>query len=229
MAFASRLGAWHKLGHTKRFYKCAAQLHKHIDYFVNLALQQKSNDEDDDKHGFNILKGLAKVEKDPLELRGQLLSILVAGRDSTASLLGWFFIMMCQHPDVYDKLRETIIHDFGDWETCDPADITFSGLKACTFLQMCISETLRLFPLVPINGRTAIVKDTTLPTGGGPDGTAPVFVPKGMEIQYCVHAMHHRKDLWGEDAEEFRPERFKEARPGWEYLPFNGKSVFTPR
>ncbi|KKY33500.1 putative cytochrome p450 52a12 [Diaporthe ampelina] len=223
MAFASRLGAWHKLGHTKQFYKCAAQLHKHIDYFVNLALQQKPNDDDNDKHEFNILKGLAKVERDPLELRGQLLSILVAGRDSTASLLGWFFIMMCKNPDIFDKLRETIIRDFGDWGTCDPADITFSGLKSCTFLQMCISETLRLFPLVPINGRTAIVKDTTLPTGGGPDGTAPVFVPKGMEIQYCVHALHHRKDLWGEDAEEFRPERFKEARPGWEYLPFNGK------
>lgn len=139
MAFASRLGAWHKLGHTRRFYECAAQLHKHIDYFVNLALQQKSNDDEDREDGFNILKGLAKVEKDPFELRGQLLSILVAGRDSTASLMGWFFVMMCKNPDIYDKLRETIISKFGDCETCDPADITFSGLKSCAFLQMCIS------------------------------------------------------------------------------------------
>lgn len=223
MAWASRMGAWHKIGHTKRFYKCAALLHKHIDYYVDLALKQRP-EEDIDRSSFNILKGVAKVEKDPKELRGQLLSVLVAGRDSTASLLGWFFLMMCKHPEVYNQLRQTIIRDFGNWETCDPTEITFSSLKSCGFLQMCISETLRLFPLVPINGRTAIVKDTTLPTGGGPDGNAPLFVPKGMEIQYSVHAMHRRKDLWGNDADEFRPERFKVARPGWEYLPFNGKS-----
>lgn len=34
--------------------------------------------------------------------------------------------------------------------------------------------------------------------------------------------MHHRKELWGPDADEFRPERWEKRRPGWDYLPFNG-------
>lgn len=34
--------------------------------------------------------------------------------------------------------------------------------------------------------------------------------------------MHHRKDLWGEDADEYKPERWESRRPGWDYLPFNG-------
>ena len=34
--------------------------------------------------------------------------------------------------------------------------------------------------------------------------------------------MHRRKDLWGEDADKFRPERWESRRPGWDYLPFNG-------
>ena len=67
---------------------------------------------------------------------------------------------------------------------------------------------LRLYPSVPINSRSAI-KTTTLPVGGGPDGKAPVLVPAGTPVGYCVYVMHRRKDLYGEDAEEFRPERWE--------------------
>ena len=80
-----------------------------------------------------------------------------------------------------------------------------------------------MYPSVPINSREA-VRDTTLPRGGGPDEKSPVFIPKGMRVQYAVYALHRRKDLYGADAEEFRPERWSEGRLGhnWEYLPFNG-------
>jgi cytochrome P450 len=74
---------------------------------------------------------------------------------------------------------------------------------------------------VPFNARMAL-HDTTLPTGGGPDLTAPVFVPKGMEVSYSVHIMHRRKDLFGPDAEDFKPERWIGKKVGWEFLPFNG-------
>lgn len=83
------------------------------------------------------------------------------------------------------------------------------------------SIALRLFPVVPLNSRTAI-RDTVLPVGGGKDGQSPVFVPKGTAVSYSVYAMHRRKDFYGADAEEFRPERWANLRPGWEYLPFNG-------
>ena len=58
------------------------------------------------------------------------------------------------------------------------------------------------------------MRDTTLPVGGGPDGKSPVFVKKGQNINYTVYAMHRRKDIYGEDAEEFKPERWENLRPG---------------
>lgn len=79
---------------------------------------------------------------------------------------------------------------------------------------------LRLFPIVPTNGRVAL-RDTTLPVGGGPDGKSPIFVKKGQPVNYHPYVMQRRKDIYGPDADEFKPERWKTLRPGWEYIPFN--------
>lgn len=80
---------------------------------------------------------------------------------------------------------------------------------------------LRLYPVVPINQRMSVV-DTVLPLGGGPDGKSPLFVPAKKTVGWSLYTMHRRKDLYGEDADEFKPERWETMRPGWEYLPFNG-------
>lgn len=66
-------------------------------------------------------------------------------------------------------------------------------------------------------------KNTTLPIGGGPSGDLPLFLPKGSCVLYSVYALHRRTDIYGADADEFRPERWGEMTPrAWEYLPFNG-------
>jgi len=106
---------------------------------------------------------------------------------------------------------------------------TFEQLKELKYLRALLNESLRLHPVVPMNSREAI-EDTVLPRGGGPDGDAPLLMPKGSVMSWSVYAMHRRKDFYGEDAEAFRPERWlddpqtgqKGLRPGWEYLPFNG-------
>ena len=95
------------------------------------------------------------------------------------------------------------------------------------YLRAVLNESLRLYPVVPVNSRQAH-EDTVLPVGGGEDGRQPVFVKKGMVVNWSCHAMHRRKDFYGADSEMFRPERWidqgdvKGLRPGWEYLPFNG-------
>lgn len=74
-------------------------------------------------------------------------------------------------------------------------------------------------------------KTTILPIGGGSDGSWPVLIRKGQNVAYCVYAMQRRKDLYGEDAEDFRPERWEEddlplkkdsINAAWGYLPFSG-------
>lgn len=81
---------------------------------------------------------------------------------------------------------------------------------------------LRLLPPVPVNFRVAN-KNTSLPVGGGANGHSPIYIKKNTMVAYSVYAMHRRTDLWGQDAHQFRPERWEEnAKRGWEYLPFNG-------
>lgn len=86
---------------------------------------------------------------------------------------------------------------------------------------------LRLYPIIPINIRTA-TKNTTLPTGGGSDGSSPIFVPKGSKVQFSPYTMHRLPDVYGKDASEYRPERWQDLRPGWAYLPFNGGPRICP-
>lgn len=84
-------------------------------------------------------------------------------------------------------------------------------------------------------------EDTVLPKGGGPDGQSPILVPAGTGCRWSLHSLHRRKDVYGEDADEFRPERWETLRTTyvylasfervqllmelprrWEYLPFSG-------
>jgi cytochrome P450 len=220
IAKAFRFNDWYTLGLTKAYYESSKVCHDYIDGVVGRALsKEKKYAGGGEKEKYIFLEKLAEATQDPVEIRDQILSILVAGRDTTASLLGFLFLMLAEHQDVFDKLRKTVINDFGTYKHTDR--ITFSSLKSNTYLQWCLNETLRLFPTVPLNSRRS-VKDTTLPQGGGLDGLSPIFVPKGTEINYSVYAMHRNKTIWGPDADKFTPERWAGKKAGFEYLPFNG-------
>lgn len=85
------------------------------------------------------------------------------------------------------------------------------------------APVLRLYPSVPVNSREA-TQLTTLPTGGGPDEKSPVLVRPGEGVGYCVYVMHRQKNIYGADADDFRPERWEEDALkdiGYAYLPFN--------
>ncbi|KAM4057284.1 cytochrome p450 [Hirsutella rhossiliensis] len=223
LSFGARLGSQYWLVHTPAFKKQVARVHTFVNHFVEIAMVQGSGEkrQGSEKGDYVFLYALARETQDPEELRSQLLNILLAGRDTTASTLSWLFYTMAdaQYQHIFQRLRGVIVDEFGTYS--NPKDISFERMKSCQYLQWCINECLRLYPAVSVNVRTAET-DTCLPTGGGPDGLDPVYVQKGQDVAYSVHVMHRRKDLWGPDAHVFRPERWQDRRPGWDYLPFNG-------
>jgi cytochrome P450 len=221
-----RLADRYWLYNPRSYVNCSTICHDFIDHFVRLALSKDLREKELEKGGakekYVFLEALAAETRDPIELRSQLLHILLAGRDTTASLLGWLFFCLARDPVRFNKLREVILAEFGTYDA--PSEITFARLKSCQYLQFCNNETLRLYTVVPLNSRTAN-KDTTLPRGGGVDGKSKVFVPAGTQVDYSVHVMHHRRDIWGDDVKEFKPERWEGRKAGWEFLPV--RSLFS--
>nr|B8QHP3.1 RecName: Full=Cytochrome P450 52-E3; Short=CYP52-E3; AltName: Full=Cytochrome P450 monooxygenase CYP52-E3 [Starmerella bombicola]ACD75400.1 cytochrome P450 monooxygenase CYP52-E3 [Starmerella bombicola]AIY55346.1 cytochrome P450 monooxygenase CYP52-E2 [Wickerhamiella domercqiae] len=206
---------------TPKFWRSCKVCHNFIDYFVFKALATPmEKDQEADRYVF--IRELTKETSDPRVIRDQALNILLAGRDTTAALLSFTTYYLGAYPEVYDELREAVIADFGK-EDAEPP--TFEQLKQCKVLQNVIREVLRLHPNVPLNFREAIT-DTKFPTGGGPNGDQPVFVPKGQKVFYATYVMQRNEGLWGPDSTTFRPDRWNESREaiasGWDYIPFNG-------
>ncbi|KAI9047002.1 hypothetical protein LZ554_009076 [Drepanopeziza brunnea f. sp. 'monogermtubi'] len=200
----------------KKFREANAFVHSYIGDYVRRAVELRKNGFEGEKEAsrYVFLEELAKTDIGEKKIQDELLNILLAGRDTTASLLGYMFYILARRKDVLEKLHDEI-QGLGNEAP------TFERLKAMKYLQYILNEVLRLHPVAPANSRVA-VKDTTLPLGGGPDQKSPIFVKKGTTLNYQVYAMHRRKDLFGEDAEEFKPERWESLKPSWQYLPFNG-------
>ncbi|QDS75703.1 hypothetical protein FKW77_007924 [Venturia effusa] len=186
--------------------------HEFVGHFVDEAVRYREHDVE--KKGvveerYVFLHELAKDTKDKTRLRDELLNVLLAGRDTTASLLSNLFFMLAKRPEIFQKLRNEVV------ETLGGELPTYEQIKNMKYLKYCLNE------FVPGNSRVALA-DSVIPVGGGPEGKDPIFVAKGDIVVYTAYAMHRRKDYYGEDADEFRPERWETLRPGWEYLPFNG-------
>ncbi|KAL8413532.1 hypothetical protein RB594_004970 [Gaeumannomyces avenae] len=170
--------------------------------------------QDGEKKSYIFLHELLDSGADEEFILDQVLSIILAGRDTTAAGLSGIFHYLARDPGAVRKLR-------AEMEGLGIENPTWEELRGMKYLQNVIREALRLFPPVPTNSRDT-VRDTVLPRGGGPDGKLPIFVPKGTPCRYFMHTMHRRKDIFGPDAGEFRPERWEDLRVGWEYLPFSG-------
>nr|P16141.4 RecName: Full=Cytochrome P450 52A4; AltName: Full=Alkane-inducible P450-ALK3-A; AltName: Full=CYPLIIA4; AltName: Full=Cytochrome P450-CM2 [Candida maltosa]CAA39367.1 n-alkane inducible cytochrome P-450 [Candida maltosa] len=206
-----------------KFNKSIKTVHKFADFYVQKALSLTEADLEK-QEGYVFLYELAKQTRDPKVLRDQLLNILVAGRDTTAGLLSFLFFELSRNPTVFEKLKEEIHNRFGAKEDARVEEITFESLKLCEYLKACVNEALRVYPSVPHNFRVA-TRNTTLPRGGGKDGMSPIAIKKGQNVMYTILATHRDPNIYGEDANVFRPERWFEPETrklGWAYVPFNG-------
>ncbi|XP_048541786.1 cytochrome P450 704C1-like [Triticum urartu] len=204
---------------------------KIIDHFVFQLIHQKRENMKNisgHKPRDDILsRFIQESEKDPETmndryLRDIVLSFLIAGKDTTGNTLTWFFYMLCKNPVVQDKVAFEI-REYVEWAQEDASMEMFTArlkqgaIDKMHYLHAAITETLRLYPGVPVDGKMAD-EDDVLPNGQR--------VIKGDGMNYMIYAMGRMKYLWGEDAEEFRPERwlvngvFQQESP-YKFIAFN--------
>lgn len=134
------------------------------------------------------------------ELREESLVLAVAGNDTSAVGTCFVLSMMARYPDVQEKVAKELHDVFGELDR----PVVAEDLPHLKYLEVVIKETLRLYPPAPIIVRQ-IDKDLKLPSG--------ITLVKECGVLVHIWATHRNQLYWGEDAEEFRPERFIDAPP----------------
>jgi cytochrome P450 family 135 len=128
------------------------------------------------------------------ELRDQLMTLLLAGHETTATALAWTFDLLLRHPAAMSRLRESLREGEED------------------YLRATITESLRLRPVIPLAGRR-------LATELSVDG---LTLPAGSDVTPAIWLTHTRPDLYPEPL-AFKPERFLENGPDtYSWIPFGG-------
>ncbi|KAL7610280.1 hypothetical protein Lser_V15G13619 [Lactuca serriola] len=132
-------------------------------------------------------------------VRDIIISFVLAGKDSTATALTWFFWLLAGHPHCRDLIHKEFSMLMASSAYIHPENLNFDELKNLNYLHAALSESMRLFPPVPINSRLTVDHDKL------PDGT---YVGKGWFADYSAYAMGRMEKLWGSDCREFKPERW---------------------
>jgi len=129
------------------------------------------------------------------EIRDELMTLLIAGHETTATSLAWALERLGRNPAAWERLRDEVA----------------AGEDA--YLDAIIKETLRIRPVLPIVLRK-LTQDFELPGGR--------VMPAGASLAPCIYLMHRRADIYP-DPYAFRPERFLESPAGtYTWIPFGG-------
>ncbi len=130
------------------------------------------------------------------ELRNELLTLVLAGHETTANQLAWTWERLTRSPQAHEDLLHAVR----------------SGEGAAEQIEWTIQESMRSRPVIPIIGRRVTV----------PWRLGEYAVPAGTPISMSVLLVHHREDLYP-DPFAFRPERWRDRKPGtYEWIPFGG-------
>ncbi|XP_010442757.1 PREDICTED: alkane hydroxylase MAH1-like [Camelina sativa] len=155
-------------------------------------------------------------------LRDTIVGFLLAGRDTIASALTWFFWILSENPRVVTKIRQEIddtILPRGSSGQERPSYDPIEYLDKLVYLHAALCETMRLNPPVPIE-RMSPVKSDVLPSGHKVEANSKILI--------FIYALGKMRAIWGEDALEFKPERWISKTgalrhiPSFKFLAFNG-------
>ncbi|TRM69698.1 cytochrome P450 [Schizophyllum amplum] len=146
------------------------------------------------------------------ELLAQMSTLIFAAMDTTSSALSRILQLLALHPEVQDRMRDEIRAS----KKAHPV-MTYDDLEGLTYVDAVCRETLRLFPPVPQLFRMT-QKDVVMPFDAhitGVDGRplSEVFVPAGTPLIISIFNANRNKAMWGEDATEWKPERWLAPLP----------------
>jgi cytochrome P450 len=144
---------------------------------------------------------------DALQIRNQVLTLLLAGYETTSSALTWTWYLLSTHPKVADRLRDELKQRLG------VRTPTSADLPQIQYARMVFEESMRLYPPAWILGRKALADDEI----GG------YLIPANAVLAISPYVVHRHLDFW-DDPEAFDPERFstecESSRHRFAYIPF---------
>ncbi|TXG70251.1 hypothetical protein EZV62_005186 [Acer yangbiense] len=185
------------IGSERKLKKSIQVVHDFANHIIRSRMEAKVEKLDDDL----LSRFIGNSDNSPEFLRDIIISFILAGRDTTSSALSWFFWLLSSRPDVernilkeLETIRKQNGKNIGD-------TYSFDELREMHYLQAAISESMRLYPPVPIDTKNCLNDDIL------PDGT---FIGKGWFITYHVYAMGRMEAIWGENCNKFVPERWLE-------------------
>ncbi|KAH7336792.1 bifunctional P-450:NADPH-P450 reductase [Rhizoctonia solani] len=140
----------------------------------------------------------------------QMLTFLIAGHETTSGMLSFAMMHILKHPKVYAKIRQEVDTVLGKDR------IKFEQLNKLTYISAVLKETLRVTPSI---GEFIVTCDEDQVIGDG-----KYLIKKGVVVVVMAHTIGRDPAVWGDDAEEFKPERMLdgkfEALPPKAWIPF---------
>ena len=181
-------------------------------------LEQRDLDAMEDPSLLRFLIDMRGEDTTSKQLRDDLMTMLIAGHETTSAVLTWTLFNLVQNPEYLAKVHAEIDACMGPVGSHTP---TFDELPDLLYTRLALVEALRLYPEPPVIIRRAL-KETELPQGGA---AGPVRLIKGTDVFISTWNLHRSAELWDRPA-EYHPERFLKEFRNERVLGWKG---FTPK
>ena len=167
------------------------------EYLFEIINNRRKQNSEGGKQFVDLLQHLIDAGLTDKIIRDQMLTMLIAGHDTSTALLAWTFALLGQNPEIHTQVVQEV----------DQTEIKHQ------LLDNVIKESLRLYPPIHIGNRR-VAEDMDFTEG---------IVPAGERMFYSIYLTHRDPEIWG-NAEQFCPDRFSHGRktPPFAYVPFGG-------
>ncbi|XP_050095977.1 probable cytochrome P450 313a2 [Anopheles aquasalis] len=181
--------------------KALKEIYRPVKHILHLQSKSKFIDE--------YLSALKRNGHDERRMiQTEVSGLIYAGHETSAITISNTLLLLAMHPDVQEQVVAEIRQHCGALGE----DIRYETLQELVYLEMVLKESLRLLPIAPFVGR-----QTTQEIAVGKH-----ILPAGVDVFINIFSIHHNPTYWGEDADQFRPERFATTTYDRStYLPFS--------